>query len=103
MIVQRYYRNTSGGHNKEYTLTYDETALKVVAEWGPIGGTKQTDTYRADTLGDLRAIVDEKHNRRMKHGYILLSTNEAGGTYAVSSKDFDADLQDLIAAERLVG
>lgn len=103
MIIQRYYQCVKGSHHKDYTMTIDETALSLVTEWGRIGGTKQRDVFNLPTLGDLRALIDEKHNRRMKNGYTLLSTNEAGGAYAVSSNDFESDLQDLLAAERIAG
>ena len=96
MIGKRYYTNTTDGHNKDYLIEYDTERCFVTTTWGPIGGTKQVDRYKADSEEHTMLIVEEKHTRRLKHGYTI--SDISIDTYA---SDFASDLNDMIEAERL--
>jgi predicted DNA-binding WGR domain protein len=107
---QLYFKNTSGSHNKDYTITWNQTTNDVDISYGKIGGTKNTMVehfFSADTAG---SFVMEKFERRLAHGYGLVSDTTSGDPAPVSlppvqtmgSHEFDADLADLQHAERLV-
>lgn len=95
MIRETYYTNTTGGHNKEYLMVLDQDALTLTCTWGPIGGTKQTDRYQVKTAQELLTLEQEKHVRRLKHGYSLITQSRS------DESDFLSDLNDLREAERI--
>lgn len=98
MVTERYYTCTTDGHNKDYLFMMDTDRLVATATWGPIGGDKQVDKYKASNVDELNALAEEKHARRLRHGYKVEWTRE--GLASVSA-EFEADLRDMLAAERI--
>lgn len=97
MIRETYYTNTTGGHNKDYLMVMDDETLTLTCTWGPIGGTKQVDKYESTNAQELYSLETDKHNRRLRHGYTIVTKN----SFESSNSEFVNDLRDLIAAERL--
>lgn len=97
MLRETYYTNTTGGHNKDYLMVSDYEKFVLTCTWGPIGGTKQTDRYEVKTAQELMTLEEEKHARRIKHGYTLITQNRFDQT----ESEFLLDVSDLRAAERI--
>ena len=103
--IEKYYTHTKEGHNKDYRMIIDFSTLTLECHWGPIGGTKQIDRYKTENMTELTDLINEKHLRRIDHGY----TDASATSIAPSKKyysddisaeqDFYSDVADLIAAE----
>ena len=99
-ILQKYYTHTKEGQNKDYRMVINFSDLTLECHWGPIGGTKQIDRYKKENMTELTDLINEKHLRRIDHGYI--DDSEAFRLASVEvSGDFASEIADLIAAERL--
>ena len=99
-VIERYYQNTKGSHNKDYQITVDYASSTVTCTWGPIGGHKTVDVYPCKNAQDADAVVREKHTRRIKHGYSLISSSSVD--YAAEVSDmFADDIRDMLEAERI--
>lgn len=97
MIRETYYTNTTGKHNKDYLMVMDDSTMTLTCTWGPIGGSKHVDRQTLANAAELYNLEIEKHARRMKNGYSLVSQN----SFNTDSAEFASDLRDLVAAERL--
>jgi hypothetical protein len=99
-ILQKYYTHTKEGKNKDYRMVINFSDLTLECHWGPIGGTKQVDRYKMETMKELTNLINEKHLRRLDHGYTdtTSSLKDLGVEVPI---DFASDIADLVAAERL--
>lgn len=98
MIIRKYYSHTTEGHSKDYLMIVDVSNGTLECHWGPIGGTKQVDHYSVSNISELRDLVEEKHHRRIAHGYVDHGTDE---TPTTTPNEFNIDVAEMIAAERM--
>lgn len=99
-IIEKYYTHTTEGHNKDYRMVIDYDALTLECHWGAIGGPKQIDRYAAGTVAELDALIIEKHNRRIKHGYTDMGAF-GSSTPSPSIYAYSVDVAEMVEAERL--
>jgi len=98
--VEKYYVNTDGKHNKDYRMVIRFSELSLECHWGRIGDTKQVDRYKTETMKELTDLINEKHLRRLDHGYTDVTSSLKDSVVEVPI-EFASDIADLVAAERL--
>jgi hypothetical protein len=105
-----YWTNTSAGHNKDYKVVVDLETFVVTSTWGPIGGHHSTRSVTCGSRVGALEIMRGKRARRIERGYTL-GYDRVIDTDAVLARppvetmgqnDFDADIADMRAAQRLV-
>lgn len=117
-IREAYYQNVTGGHNKDYRITWDLDTNTITSTYGPIGGTATTRVNTHRTRISAEATFEGKKSRREHHGYSLIydrlleeveaeaeaeteATKPLPPIRTMEPRDFDQDLREMSQAAAL--
>jgi hypothetical protein len=76
MIRRERWVNTSGGSNKDYIITYNDTDFCVDSEWGRVGVSARKGRHQVcKDPTEMIELVEAKRARRVAHGYWLASSD----------------------------